>query len=246
MSQFGAGNNAIVLPSDIIDRRPSEFREGGNSILVVGADDVRNKVDRIRQARSGNGSIFFVEDLNNASVAPPAESENTQRQLYTMSNELSPTITSYQGNIEGTVSKGRPYFTAIMNQMYGALGDMVELDLSIRGDPYWLGETDPRVRVASASEEPGADLTASDVYILMTFDFPLRYDDGGFGLQKDSFEGTGLADLQRGENGFNGIYLVSEITSEFSGGKFTQRLQGVIDAVTNEQDFISLIIGTRT
>lgn len=248
--QFGAGANSIVLGSDIIDRTATDVRRGGNSITVIGADAARQKVDSIRIANQAkntlNGSIFFIEDVANASVGPTAESEDTQRQLYTVSNEISATQSTYLGNIEGTISKGRPYFTAIMNQMYGSSGDMVKLDLSVRGDPYWLGEPNPRARLDPPTNATGSDLTASDVYILMTFDFPVRFDDGGFGDQADSFKGTGLADLERGENGFNGIYLITEITSEFSDGKFTQKLTGQIDGVTNEQDFISLIIGTRT
>lgn len=190
------------------------------------------------------GSIFFVEDFERKSVASRVATdttEETQIDTKTISTELSPTLSNFQGNIPGTISRGRSYFTAVMNQMYGAFGDLVDLDLTIKGDPYWMGETDPVKRVFSSEPlKDSKDLTRADTLILLTFDFPNKFGDGGNILNINSSAGTGLVDLERGDNAFNGIYLISNIKHEFSNGKFTQKLRGVIDAVTKQQDLLTL------
>ena len=89
--------------------------------------------------------------------------------------------------------------------------------------------------------ENSKDITNSDTFILITFGFPERFDDGGPDLNIDAHEGIGLALLNTEENGFTGIYSIITVESEFSAGKFTQKLRGVIDAITREQDVIHFI-----
>ncbi len=250
-SSFGAASNVIRVESDLSSRATSgDFNSQniGNEIQIFGSGAERTLVsDRRLERQSRSGSIFFVEDLETKSVATRQAKTTDQRTevIRSPSNEVSGMSGGTERNVEGTLGKGRSYFSAILNQMYGNQGEMLKLDLTIRGDPYWLGEPNPKKRLIATTDDPGADLTGSDIYFLMTFNFPERYDDGGFGKQADSFEGTGLLDLQDGENGFNGIYRVLSIENEFSNGKFTQKLLCQIDDVTQEQDFIQLIAGIR-
>ncbi len=234
-SRFGV--SPIRLTSDIQTTIPVQTDE----TQIVGAEAARTRVNERKaesRNRTGNGSIFFIEDFDETSVGQDTSKKLT-KDIITVSTELGPTTVPYQGNITTTATKGRSYFSAIMNQMYGSMSDMVELDMTIRGDPYWLGEPDPQKRL-SIQAKGSRDLTNSDVYILMTFGFPVDYDDGGPEGNIDSHAGTGLAKVETRENGFNGIYRVIRVENEFSGGKFTQKLQGNIDPVTREQDVIRL------
>lgn len=250
-SFFGASTNVIRVESDLASRETSgDFNSQniGNEIQIFGSGAERTLIaERRLERQSQSGSIFFVEDLEKKSVAAlqPKTQDKKKEARPPPSNEVSGMSGGTERNVEGTLGKGRSYFSAILNQMYGNQGEMISLDLTIRGDPYWIGEPNPRKRLSGTTDNPGLDLTGSDIYFLMTFNFPERYDDGGFLEQADSFKGTGLLNLQDGENGFNGIYRVLSVENEFSNGKFIQKLSCQIDEVTKEQDFIQLIAGIK-
>lgn len=249
-SNLGANNRLFNIKNDINDGINNIKITNQQDIFSISNRNIINKNDRKKQKSNTSiisssnqdkiGSIFFIEDFEKKSVEIKEKTntvKNLQTRSVTVSTELSPTIVNYQGNIEGTVTKGRSYFSAVMNQMFGSLGEMISLDLTIRGDPYWLGEPDPLKRIFPVS--PSRDLTNADSIILLTFDFPNRYGDGGINEQNDSSAGTGLIDIERGDNTFNGIYRIITVTSEFSNGLFTQKLEGIIDPVTAQQDIIS-------
>lgn len=248
---FGS-NSYIRLENDFTTTTTTPIRTNdktgaSDTPIIIGAENARRQVAEARNTFSRNtGSIFFAEDFERRSVGTRSSidlTENQKSEIVQVSTELGPTNPAFLGNIETTSSKGRSYFSAIMNQVYGNMSDMVELDLTIRGDPYWLGEPDPRARVFRTGIEAGnsRDLTNGDTYILMSFDFPTRFDDGGPNRNIFSHEGSGLVDLENHDNAFNGIYYVTTIEHEFSNGKFTQRIKGNIDPITKEQDVIALL-----
>lgn len=243
-STFGLG--AIRLQTDIVDN-------GGNVDLLLGdenriliSDDERELVNdiknRARSNQSIRGSIFFTEDSDRLEqgIAGPDTSKNENQSHNNVGSEISPTVHSSETGIEGTVSKGRSFFSAIMNQIYGQKGQMRMIEMTIRGDPYWLGEPDilKRLTIADANSR---DITRSDSLILMTFAFPNGINDGGEN-RDDSFAGTGLYNIDRKENGFNGVYYIRQVESKFSNGKFTQKLIGHADILTQESDVINAVI----
>ena len=99
--------------------------------------------------------------------------------------------------------------------LQGALSDlqadMVQLDMEIRGDMYWLeSENDP--------DDFTASYYAGENYLLFT----ARTSAGEPSLE------TGIAtpgDTHK-ERLLNGVYAVVEITSNFTGGMFTQNIKG--------------------
>lgn len=228
-------NQGTVIDQSLVE----EFRSGKRVILT--AKDIRqpstSNISTSVQSQDKVGSIFFVEDFERRSVEARNLVDTTeicQRVIAKISTELSPTISSAQTNIEGTVTKGRSYFSSAMNQVYGNFGELTHLELTIKGDPYWMGEPNISRRIIGSD----FDLTNADTTILLSFDFPNRFGDGGL-ANIDSSAGSGLVDLERGDNTFNGIYVITDVKSEFSGGKFTQKLKGYADDVTANQDIIS-------
>lgn len=245
-SSFGAGR-LITLQNPVIGRPTST----GSNINIL--DSVQNQQDQFfyRGAtreigiaiqnqltnrvpnKDGIGSATYVEDRGNISVNKkgPDISKAKNEEIIEVGMELSPTRRAYEGNAEGTVEKGRSFFSAIMNQIYGNQGQMVKIELEIRGDPYWLGETFTRERVLGTDR----DITKSDVLFLMTFDFPTNINDGGGTLNQDSYSGSGLYNIEQNrQNGFNGLYFVNIVESNFSNGKFTQKLFANADPMTQE------------
>ena len=50
-----------------------------------------------------------------------------------------------------------------------------------------------------------------------------------------------MYDITIKENGFNGIYKAISVSNSCSGGRFTQRINAIIDPLTQEQDIIDLV-----
>ncbi len=237
--------------SDVIRLETDIQNIGGNINLLLESDiiisdaevELLNEVkDRLRSKQNTKGSIFFAEDLDRLEqgVSGPDTSKNENQAHNNVATELSPTLHSSESGIEGTASKGRSFFSAVMNQIYGQKGQMRMIEMTIRGDPYWLGEPDVLKRL-TISDANSRDITRSDSLILMTFAFPNGINDGGDN-RGDSFEGTGLYNIDRKENGFNGVYYIRQVENKFSDGKFTQKLIGHADILTQESDVINAVI----
>ena len=101
--------------------------------------------------------------------------------------------------------------------------DMISLDLTILGDPYYLGDSGVGNYSAVATDNPyinsdGAmDWQSGEVHINLNFRTPV-----------DINQGTGLYDFTSTSiSQFSGIYKVLTVDSTFQRGKFTQVLKMV-------------------
>lgn len=226
-----------ALTSLASETRNVDFLVGND---IIGSSSLKARERIVNRTKiTGNGSIFFVEDFDEVSIGRDITEEQL-KEIFIPGTELLPTGT-VEVNAEGTAGKGRSFFSAIYNQVYGLDKEMLDLNLEIRGDPYWLGESNEVTRV---TESLGGDrnLLASDSTILLTFAGPKSINDGTFQSREDSFAGTGLFDINREQNGFNALYFIKRVESTFSNGKFTQKLTGPIDPYTREQSVIDIVI----
>ena len=90
-------------------------------------------------------------------------------------------------------------------------GNLISMDLSIRGDPYWLGETN-----AAGPMEPRNATRRGQPAIVFSLRSPELPDEF---REIDATRQT-LA---------NGIYNLTKITHSFSDGLFTQVLTGILE-----------------
>lgn len=152
-------------------------------------------------------------------------------------------------NISGEYSStaGKTLISTMFEQAKSPVSaDLLNIDLKIKGDPYWL-EPAPVGRNEAfqssfdralsrynvqASTTGGAaqveggtegdfvsnDTTTNQTYMLFRSFTPQGFDDQ-----------TGLTPKFTDNNVLNGVYAVRVITSEFSGGQFTQSLQAIRD-----------------
>ena len=93
-------------------------------------------------------------------------------------------------------------------------GDMMELSLTIKGDPFWLGHTTGVVNVPPPDHAPysnGAN------YLYIEFNVPQ-------GVDPDSGQM-----VMGAANNISGIYFITNVQSSFSDGQFTQSLTGYLD-----------------
>jgi LAS superfamily LD-carboxypeptidase LdcB len=261
-SSWGA-DNKIQQISRLQDPNSQRANNAVNSNVVsltdnnrfIGAEAERQAIAQRKAERAarykgdGNvGSIFYVEDFSELSVQNNTTGVLDPNDVVILPpNELSPTIVDPDVGSEGAVSKGRSYFSAISNQIFGNKGQLISLDMTIRGDPYWLGEpnVDNRLKGYQQGDEArpadSRDITGGDALAVVTFAFPQKYDDGGPLENADSFAGTGMTDINRKQNGFNGVYYIRAVESSFTNGLFTQKLIGHADPLTQEQDVIEFI-----
>lgn len=136
----------------------------------------------------------------------------------------------------------RPMVSTILSQVYDRGGQhLLELDLEIRGDPYWLGLTDTERNqelLAWMNTQQGGVEPASPVRIVNRDSFVNRYDQDAnimvkFRAGSPPDQNTGFQNLTDGSTFFYGVYTVIECVHEFKQGKFTQRLKAVRDLLIN-------------
>lgn len=160
------------------------------------------------------------------------------------------TIESGGGNNDPTGV--RPVVTSILSQIYDKSGQhLLEVDLDIRGDPYWLGVTD----LERTQELLGFLKTLQDGGSLpATLGVPTAGNAGITSFSRDGLvdkhdqdanillrfragapprEDTGFQNLNEGSTFFYGVYTVIECVHEFKSGKFTQKLKAFRDALIN-------------
>lgn len=131
---------------------------------------------------------------------------------------------------------GRSFIGTILGNMFSA-DFFAEIDLEIRGDPYWMGQSNLRENAIAESfgqdqgDSAHANYISNDHMLVLIFRSGENYN-----------EDTGLMEFSTTSDFFNGAYAVYEVTNTFKGGSFTQTLkcnkdifmQKLNDQVTSE------------
>lgn len=112
--------------------------------------------------------------------------------------------------------------------------DLVQINLSILGDPYYIADSGSGNYYANVTEDPtgkpskfvnkdGAmEGTFSGVYIAINFRTPIDYNSNGQMMMRDT---ASQAERFIPVPAFSGIYRVNMVTHTFQGGLFKQELQ---------------------
>ncbi len=121
----------------------------------------------------------------------------------------------------GQEHAGRSIYGAILNQSYGvATAAFQKITLTIRGDPYWIGEggyeQDILHNEKIRSNRSGNISNSTTGYncFLLRFKYPLGYDETGRNKLKDNETVTG-------------IYQVTNVVSKFDGGQLQHELTAI-------------------
>ena len=140
-------------------------------------------------------------------------------------------------SIEQPKGRGSKFVNSMFQQAFtGKNGDLVNVSMKIKGDPYWLGMTvndsieyfNKQVQIDgdSAITIPFCPKEAIDVGTV-SFIFSV-------GSLKKPEEA-----VLRGSSVYNGLYIVKQIDHEFSDGLFTQTIQGALDTRIDVNGLIS-------
>tara|TARA_B100001057_G_C22864805_1_gene956029 strand:+ start:2245 stop:4959 length:2715 start_codon:yes stop_codon:yes gene_type:complete len=98
-----------------------------------------------------------------------------------------------------------------------SLGDLVQQQINIRGDPYWLGR--PKSRKATLY---GANYEKGGVSYFLNVNFPTYPN-----------QDSGLMQIPEANFGIVGAYRVHTVVANYSEGQFTMTLQSYRDIQTN-------------
>jgi hypothetical protein len=138
-------------------------------------------------------------------------------------------------NIGATIAvgAGKSVFGAIIEQTYGNKeGSLMNLNMTIRGDPFWLGMTYEQALDSSGSDPRAINYFHGDACFILRFRYPLsRNEDGTPTWAKQDI--------------FNGVYRVHKVTHDFNEGKFTQSLECVKNPRIRPDDIEALIAQTQ-
>lgn len=208
------GKNVDVLKFEI------QITQG--FMTIMGADGLEKSQD-VKQAAQNSEApdpVAIVSPLGLGSL-PSRILGNT------------PTIVSYTGTVTGTDKKGgggtetsgtraaRLFMDAVTEGT-----DMYDLNLQIIGDPYFIVDsgignwTDQQTQFKNLNANGSVNWQNGEVDIKVNFRTPI-----------DINQNTGLYNFTPQEKSapvmqYSGLYRVTDVTSRFSGGIFTQELTG--------------------
>ena len=185
----------------------------------------------ISASRSRGADKVYLEDLDQ----PIASESDTDALPHTISftrpfNQLSNNVgAGYASPNSGE----RGVYGAILEQMYGPLTTgLINIDLEIRGDPYWLSYSNVERRIHLLNEAPPltpaarmANYAQGDNVFMLEFSYPFDIDsETGDPNIRETVDTTARFGVDRIDK-FTGIYRVVRATHTFSGGDFRQTLK---------------------
>lgn len=134
----------------------------------------------------------------------------------------------------------RAMVTSIISQIYDKSYQMLDLDMKIKGDPYWLGVSDVErmVELSKFVEQAASTGTAANEVADSRQDTAEWFNRDAVFLLKFRAGAppsvtTGFQNLNNESDFFYGIYTAIEVTHEFKNGMFTQQLKATRDMLIN-------------
>lgn len=179
---------------------------------------------------SVSGQLIETLDSTNTQILALNQDEDAILDMFIKQVDPSLDPLRVTQNLEETTDTGRSIFGIIANQLYDntVFSNLLKIELEIRGDPYWLGESDVEIlnRLNSNSvEQTGntnfANYLKGENCFFLTFKTPQNYN-----------ETTGFVDVKNSDL-YIGVYSVIKVKHSFSDGKFVQSLEAIRDIQTS-------------
>jgi len=125
-----------------------------------------------------------------------------------------------QQNTGATTQSGKAIAVQdLMEKLYDNRGDMIRLDFTIVGDPDWISQDYAICHPSFIGNEQYLKNGSVNYKNAVFFNFY-------FATPNTDYDDTsGLFNSAGNYSEFSGIYRVAQVTSTFSGGKFTQKLK---------------------
>jgi hypothetical protein len=257
-AQSAAQDKVSSLTAQIIgkDTGPSTGTASQQQQLAAAQADLTKQNNAVTTAQTANlqalsqtsvplssvikngGSTIYAEAL----ITQPAATTSTTS-VSTISPTQISTVQAFRDaddqagtGTRQSINNDRSVFSAVMGQLNAPTSQtFYQIDIGVRGDPFWLGQTNLiRLSEMRGGSPPASNKNIPDWYIgnncfLLHFRAPIGY-------------GSDFAPDFRDSLVFNGVYMVSRIKHIFGGNDgFKQELTGLrlplintADAATNQ------------
>jgi len=186
------------------------------------------------ESNSFNANADSKVEIGNNAIQTQKEKYKTQEAGSTQSDDAQPisrTVNNQESN--SSTATGNAYDTAedrnarqINDAFLNSAVDLLEVDLTILGDPFYLPNSGLGNYVAEDSghfnmkTDGSINYQNGDVFVNLLFRTPIDYNDNGtMDFAQTRIENSEVID------GFSGIYKVILIKHSFSKGQFTQELK---------------------
>lgn len=206
------GQNVDILKFEInID---TLFYTGGNPSPEVQSGKISD------QNQAGPAENLNKTTTTGGGTAPAAQFTNTGRARKRKDPKLLNKPKGALGTADTEQLVAESFHQAFIS---GASADMINIDLEILGDPYWMVDSgisnyfaEPDPTNTQKTADGTMNYEAGDVYVYLTFKNPI-----------DINETTGLYDIPKGGklSPFSGIYRVIMCESSFADAVFKQKLK---------------------
>jgi hypothetical protein len=175
------------------------------------------------EVNTGNGANVYIEDLVDQSIFNQNQPPRASHPI-SFKHTTTDTQNEKGGGTSEAYHRDQSIIGAIFAQIYG--GDAVSegfqsIELGIRGDPYWLGQTYYDIQTKLNSGKPIYDANGPPDWIsvkqafFLHFKYPLTV-------------GPDFRPVISDSEAFNGMYEVYMVKNDFEEGKFSQTLKAVL------------------
>jgi len=128
-----SGSISRLLPSSI----------SGPLSSLLGKPTSTSSTLSVNSSTSPTSSTTLIETLSTVPASNSSNSQPAVLSMYTKQIDNQLDTTRIDSNLEETTLLGRSIFGIVTDQLYNVKSkDLLRIDLEIRGDPFWLGESD--------------------------------------------------------------------------------------------------------
>jgi hypothetical protein len=187
----------------------------------LSADLGKNNVGVVSKSQTGSEAVPDEAENSGTEVSPESSSELLPVDSVRVSNSGLKTAT--EGVVGGTADNDAGTLAArSFNDAINSGVDMIELNLKILGDPFYLGDsgmgnyTAQNTNLKGINADGAINYQSSEVFIKVNFRNPVDID-----------QTTGRYEFGNGKvvPQFSGLYRVGEVYNNFNKGMFTQDLK---------------------
>ena len=199
---------------------------------VPGTQQLAASMNNYLTTRAATLSTTYIEDTKNNSELfsqPPLPVVGMYDTLPTAQNATQNTDQAKTTNIRDpqAFAPGVGFVGAVLGNVFGDQKPFQDIELTIRGDPWWMPVSNmlQDIKIMSYVNNAGSN-NASSTQLFADYlggdnSFLLQFKTG---IVIDEDTGFAKDDSNGGADFFTGIYLVRKVTNVFSHGKFTQIL----------------------
>ena len=203
LNSAGAAGNALFNQQAVLNAQAAQQTRDQTSQALN--NQLNQQLQTLQQNFGGSSGGSYIEDdlekggpsFNLVSIAQNAEGARRA---------------AGSGVMGVRNSRGRSVYGALIDQVYENIAYM-NLELTIRGDPFWLGGKLSDRFSAQESSQSAPNWTAGDQNFTLIFKYPS-------GLH----ESTGQVQFKP-ESTYTGLYCATAVESRFIDGKFEQVLK---------------------